>query len=155
MHPPECRRFDSYVARDLSRWADARISAVIDKLVRRVACTPEPTGRSFGLAYEQEVCGVWGGREQVVDGWVGAWGRWVGSGYVADNDRLIARRLDDNTPAAFFHDHAREHITDGYAVTVHSAQGFTADTTHAVLSETATRAMSYVAITRGRDVNTA
>jgi hypothetical protein len=38
---------------------------------------------------------------------------------------------------------------------VHSAQGVTADTTHAVLSENATRALSYVAMTRGRDTNTA
>jgi len=48
----------------------------------------------------------------------------------------------------------REHITHGYAVTVHSAQGVTADTTHAVLSEKASRALSYVAVTRGRDANT-
>ena len=43
----------------------------------------------------------------------------------------------------------------GYAVTVHSAQGVTADTTHAVLGETTTRALLYVAMTRGRDANTA
>ena len=49
----------------------------------------------------------------------------------------------------------REHITLGYAVTVHSAQGVTADTTHAVLGETTTRALLYVAMTRGRDTNTA
>jgi hypothetical protein len=34
-------------------------------------------------------------------------------------------------------------------------QGVTADTTHAVLSETATRALSYVAMTRGRHTNAA
>ena len=49
----------------------------------------------------------------------------------------------------------REHITHGYAVTVHSAQGVTADTTHAVLGENTTRAMFYVAITRGRETNSA
>ncbi len=38
---------------------------------------------------------------------------------------------------------------------MHAAQGVTADTTHAVLSDTATRALSYVALTRGRDSNTA
>jgi hypothetical protein len=38
---------------------------------------------------------------------------------------------------------------------VHAAQGATADTTHAVLSRTATRALAYVALTRGRDTNTA
>jgi hypothetical protein len=72
-----------------------------------------------------------------------------------NNNRLIARRLDDNTLAAFTDDYLREHITYGYAVTVHSAQGATADTTHAILSENATRRLSYVALTRGRDTNTA
>ena len=38
---------------------------------------------------------------------------------------------------------------------MHSAQGVTADTTHAVLGENTTRAMLYVAMTRGRDTNTA
>jgi ATP-dependent exoDNAse (exonuclease V) alpha subunit len=71
------------------------------------------------------------------------------------NNRLIARRLDDNTLGAFFNDYVREHITYGYAVTVHAAQGVTADTTHAVFSQAATRALSYVAMTRGRDANTA
>ena len=68
-----------------------------------------------------------------------------------DNNRLAARRLDDNALGAFANDYVREHITHGYAVTVHSAQGVTADTTHAVLSENTTRALSYVAMTRGRD----
>ena len=72
-----------------------------------------------------------------------------------DNKRLIARRLDDNTVASFDNDYVREHITLGYAVTVHSAQGVTADTTHAVLGETATRSLLYVAMTRGRETNTA
>ncbi len=71
------------------------------------------------------------------------------------NNRLAARRLDDNTLAAFTGDYVREHITYGHAVTVHTAQGVTADTTHAVLRENATRALSYVALTRGRDTNTA
>ena len=81
--------------------------------------------------------------------------RWCVTRINPDNNRLIARRLDDNTLGAFFNDYVREHITHGYAVTVHSAQGVTADTTHAVLGETATRALSYVAMTRGRDANTA
>ena len=38
---------------------------------------------------------------------------------------------------------------------MHSAQGVTADTTHAVLGENTTRALLYVAMTRGRDTNTA
>jgi ATP-dependent exoDNAse (exonuclease V) alpha subunit len=71
------------------------------------------------------------------------------------NNRLIARRLDDHTLGAFTENYVREHITHGYALTVHSAQGATADTTHAILSGTATRALAYVALTRGRDSNTA
>ena len=38
---------------------------------------------------------------------------------------------------------------------MHSAQGVTADTTHAVLGETTGRNLLYVALTRGRDANTA
>jgi hypothetical protein len=48
-----------------------------------------------------------------------------------------------------------EHVRLGYAVTVHSAQGVTADTTHAVLGENTTRCLLYVAMTRGRHTNTA
>jgi conjugative relaxase-like TrwC/TraI family protein len=81
--------------------------------------------------------------------------RWQVTRINPDNNRLIARRLDDNTLGAFANEYVREHITYGYAVTVHSAQGVTADTTHAVLGENATRALSYVAITRGRNTNNA
>jgi hypothetical protein len=52
-------------------------------------------------------------------------------------------------------EYLREHVTHGYALTVHSAQGVTADTTHAVLGENTTRAMLYVAMTRGRETNIA
>jgi hypothetical protein len=41
----------------------------------------------------------------------------------------------------------------GYAVTVHTAQGVTADTCHAVIAESASRALAYVAMSRGRDTN--
>jgi hypothetical protein len=52
-------------------------------------------------------------------------------------------------------EYLREHVTHGYALTVHSAEGVTADTTHAVLGENTTRAMLYVAMTRGRETNIA
>ncbi len=38
---------------------------------------------------------------------------------------------------------------------MHSAQGVTADTTHAVLGDTTSRALLYVAMTRGRESNQA
>ncbi len=72
-----------------------------------------------------------------------------------DNGRIAARRVDDNVLGAFPTDYVREHITHGYAVTVHSAQGVTAGTTHAVLGENASRALLYVAMTSGRHANTA
>jgi conjugative relaxase-like TrwC/TraI family protein len=81
--------------------------------------------------------------------------RWEVTHINPDRNRLIARRLDDKTLGAFANDYVREHITHGYAITVHSAQGVTADTTHAVLSDDASRALAYVAMTRGRDTNTA
>lgn len=71
-----------------------------------------------------------------------------------DNNRIAARRLHDGARSAFTGQYLREHITYGYAITVHSAQGVTADTTHAVLGENTTRALLYVAMTRGRDANT-
>ena len=80
--------------------------------------------------------------------------RWRVYAVDTDDSRIAARRLDDGARAAFTGDYLREHITHGYAVTVHSAQGVTADTTHAVLGENTTRAMLYVAMTRGRDTNT-
>jgi hypothetical protein len=67
------------------------------------------------------------------------------------HNRIAARRLSDGARAIFDDDYVREHITYGYAVTVHSAQGVTADTTHAVLSETTSRPLVYVAMTRGRE----
>ncbi|AGB24302.1 TrwC relaxase [Mycobacterium sp. JS623] len=81
--------------------------------------------------------------------------RWQVIHINTETSRLAARRLDDNTLAVFDGDYVREHITHGYAVTVHSAQGVTADTTHAILSDSASRALAYVAMTRGRHANTA
>ncbi|WP_373234687.1 MobF family relaxase [Mycobacterium marinum] len=81
--------------------------------------------------------------------------RWRVYAIDPENDRIAARRLLDGARAAFTGQYLREHITYGYAITVHSAQGVTADTTHAVLGENTTRALFYVAMTRGRDTNTA
>jgi hypothetical protein len=49
-----------------------------------------------------------------------------------------------NPPDWTHGDYLREHITHGYAITVHSAQGATADTTYAVLGENTNRALLYV-----------
>jgi conjugative relaxase-like TrwC/TraI family protein len=71
------------------------------------------------------------------------------------NNRLAARRLSDGVGAGFFGAYLREHVTLGYAATVHTAQGVTAATTHAVLGERTSRNLLYVAMSRGRETNTA
>jgi conjugative relaxase-like TrwC/TraI family protein len=48
-----------------------------------------------------------------------------------------------------------EHVTLAYASTVHAAQGRTVDTCHALIEPGADRRSVYVAMTRGRDSNTA
>jgi hypothetical protein len=81
--------------------------------------------------------------------------RWRVAAIDAERNRIAAQRLSDAARAVFNADYVREHITHGYAVTVLTAQGVTADTTHAVLGENTTRATLYVAMTRGRESNTA
>jgi hypothetical protein len=81
--------------------------------------------------------------------------RWRVAAIDATTNRLAAERLHDGVRVVFDGHYVREHITHGYAVTVHTAQGVTADTTHAVLGGKTTRAMLYVAMTRGREINSA
>lgn len=47
------------------------------------------------------------------------------------------------------------HLSLGYASTVHAAQGLTVDTSHSVLTSQTVLAALYVAMTRGREANTA
>jgi ATP-dependent exoDNAse (exonuclease V) alpha subunit len=56
-------------------------------------------------------------------------------------NRVAAERLDDGARTVFENQYLREHVSLGYAVTVHSAQGVTADTTHSVLGENVTRSL--------------
>lgn len=71
----------------------------------------------------------------------------------AEHPRIAARRLGDGAIVVFDGDYLTEHVHLGHAVTVHSAQGVTAERTHAVLADTATRNLGYVAMTRGRESN--
>ncbi|GAA3537314.1 hypothetical protein GCM10022222_21250 [Amycolatopsis ultiminotia] len=52
-------------------------------------------------------------------------------------------------------DYVGEHVVLGYASTVHSAQGLTVDTSHAVATENTGQEALYVGLTRGRENNTA
>ena len=52
-------------------------------------------------------------------------------------------------------EYAKEYVELAYATTVHGAQGDTVDRAHVALSETTGAAAAYVAMTRGRETNTA
>ena len=81
--------------------------------------------------------------------------RWRVAAVDGDRNRIAARRLSDGARAIFDGDYVRAHITHGYAVTLHAAQAVTADTSHAVLGENASRAALYMAMTRVRESNNA
>jgi hypothetical protein len=81
-------------------------------------------------------------------------------GIDTDNNLLHAVRggnnmTGDGAHATFTRHYAQQHITLGYATTVHSAQGVTADTCHSLMGVKATRTLAYVAMTRGRHCNKA
>lgn len=81
--------------------------------------------------------------------------RWRVAGIDTERNLLGAERLDDGARVVFNRGYFSEHVSLGYAVTVHSAQGVTADVCLAVLSEDASRNLFYVAMTRGRHANSA
>ena len=89
--------------------------------------------------------------------------RWVRNGdrwtvfAVHRNGSLEVRRPEHRwgstvvLPAAY----VRQHVELGYAVTSYRAQGITTDTAHVVAAPGMTRENFYVAMTRGREANTA
>ena len=85
--------------------------------------------------------------------------RWCVVGVDVQRGRIAAERLTDQARVVFDGDYVREHITLGYATTLHAAQGMTIGTTDrdgvcwTVLSDRASRAMAYVGMTRARDEN--
>ncbi len=85
--------------------------------------------------------------------------RWVVAGVDAKGGRIAAERLTDKARVVFEGEYLREHVTLGYATTLHAAQGITVgnSTTEGValtvLADSASRAMAYVGMTRGKDEN--
>jgi ATP-dependent exoDNAse (exonuclease V) alpha subunit len=79
--------------------------------------------------------------------------RWRVVGLDPLGNRLAAERLGDGARVMFDGDYVTQHVSLGYAVTVHAAQGVTTDDSFALLSEHASRSMAYVAMTRGRHQN--
>ena len=85
--------------------------------------------------------------------------RWRVAWVDADAGQIAAERLTDSARVIFEGDYRREHVTLGYATTVHAAQGMTVgdDRTRGVcwtvVSDRASRAMAYVGMSRARDEN--
>jgi conjugative relaxase-like TrwC/TraI family protein len=84
--------------------------------------------------------------------------------WVKNGDRFTVRAVhEDGTVTATHRDTGRhvtlpagyvaEHVALGYAVTIHGAQGATADTCHTVLTGRESREQLYVALSRGRHAN--
>ncbi|TFD47007.1 conjugal transfer protein [Cryobacterium frigoriphilum] len=88
--------------------------------------------------------------------WVRNGDRWVVVGVRRDGGvevRRPGRRWGSTVvlPAAY----VAEHVELGYAVTSHRAQGLTTDTAHVVVAPSMPRENFYVAMTRGREANSA
>lgn len=79
--------------------------------------------------------------------------RWRVEKIDPEGDRIAARRIGDGALTVFTGDYLHRHVHHGYAITVHAAQGTTADRCHAVLTAGGRRSAAYVAMTRGRHAN--
>ncbi len=88
--------------------------------------------------------------------WVRNGDRWNVAGVRGDGS-VTVRRPDRRWGGALVlpADYVAEHVDLGYAITAHRAQGTTVDTAHALIQPTTTRENLYVALTRGRESNTA
>ena len=84
--------------------------------------------------------------------WVRNGDRWKVEKVTAAGD-LVVRHLELGRTVTLTADYARRATELGYAGTVHSAQGSTADTCHVVATGEETRQLAYVALTRGRFAN--
>ena len=76
---------------------------------------------------------------------------WTVTGIGQDGSLTLHGRGRDQIPA----DYASEFVELAYATTVHGAQGETVDRAHVVIGETTGAAATYVAMTRGREINIA
>ncbi|WP_052688690.1 MobF family relaxase [Williamsia herbipolensis] len=84
--------------------------------------------------------------------WVRNGDRWEITS-VSAGGALTARHLDLGRTIALPADYVTDNVTLGYASTIHAAQGMTADTCHVVGSDSLSKQLLYVAMTRGRAAN--
>jgi conjugative relaxase-like TrwC/TraI family protein len=88
--------------------------------------------------------------------WVRNGDRWTVTG-VRKNGSVDVRRYGRRREITVLlpTGYVKQHLELGYAVTSHRAQGITTDTAHVVVTAGTTHEDLYVAMTRGRDANTA
>jgi hypothetical protein len=84
--------------------------------------------------------------------WVKNGDRWTIHEVRASGD-VIAIHRDTGRHVTLPARYVAEHVDLGYAVTIHAAQGSTADTCHTVITGAESREQLYVAMTRGRIAN--
>lgn len=72
---------------------------------------------------------------------------------ISDDGGLEVRRHKDGSTVRFTSDYVENHVTLGYAGTVHSVQGLTVDGAHSLVERGMARNSVYVQATRGRDGN--
>lgn len=84
--------------------------------------------------------------------WVRNGDRWEITAITTDGT-ITARHKDRGRSITLPADYVNDHVTLGYASTIHAAQGMTADHCHVVGSDSLTRQLLYVAMTRGRHSN--
>jgi conjugative relaxase-like TrwC/TraI family protein len=87
-----------------------------------------------------------------------------GKDFVKNNDVWHVREAHEDGSLTVRHDqhggmitlpadYVRERTMLGYAATIHRTQGLTCDTVHALITSTLSRALAYVAASRGRESN--
>jgi conjugative relaxase-like TrwC/TraI family protein len=84
--------------------------------------------------------------------WVKNGDRWTVEAVLAGG-ALRVRHHDTARLVTLPASYVAEHVALGYALTIHAAQGATADTCHTVISGSECREQLYVAMTRGRHAN--
>jgi hypothetical protein len=80
--------------------------------------------------------------------------RWSVTGTLADGSILVAS-FETGGRAVLPFEYVREHVALGYALTIHKAQGKTAESAIVLVDEKMSAAQLYVGMSRGRDENRA
>ncbi|MCU1678887.1 MAG: conjugal transfer protein, partial [Frankiales bacterium] len=95
-------------------------------------------------------------RLRAAKSWVRNGDRWTVTGLRRNGSAEVRRHGRRWGSAALLPaEYMNRHVELGYAVTSHRAQGITTDTAHVVVASSTTRENFYVAMTRGREANTA